>query len=261
MAGVGFPGDHIRVALFKSLRSVPDPNSAHNWARSYHNVVSKTVSDYAGRSHHIDPTWVNVLRTVIGQLPADQKQGDPRNGATDPAGKAPMPILEAGPASGSDVAAVGEGEDAPAGFPPSAEGVPPWLLFGLRVVLAVLDTTRRTKVLTTVFWYTPEGMARVDMNGASAWIPLHQLYASSGRRSAHGIWNADGPMPNESPSIWSGSSPKWRGLGVEDMPHEPWQWCQAFYPTVDCGGPAITGEQTNVGQADSLSSYPTSEDT
>jgi hypothetical protein len=237
MAGLAFVGDDVRVVIFKSLSSVPNADAAHEWARSYHETVERTVSDYAGTSHLVDPAWAKTINDVIGMLPEQAKKGDPKagtgsGGSTDPGGKRPgggTPTALAG-------APAGDPSEPPAGAEAGREAfaVAPLLLLALRVMSAVLTTaTVRTYVRSTVFWYTPAGW-NVDLPWAGHWKPLHTLYSDGRRRSVHGIWNASG----RAPAIIRGQSPPWRGPSVPDMPHDSWQWCRAFYPTAQCGGPA-----------------------
>jgi hypothetical protein len=218
MAALAFVGNDVRVAIFKSFGSVGGAAEGDEWSRSYQGTISQTISDYAGRSHLVDPAWVSVINETIGGLPPSQT-------ANDPAGKTP----------GGGTATL-ESLDAPVDAL-QVEGVAPIFLLGLRLLASVLtNVTVRTYVRTTVFWYTAKGMGDIDRSGASAWTPLHKLYSDRSKRTVHGIWNASGPKP-ERPAFWYGNEYPWRGPGIPDMPHEPWQWCRAFYPTAQCGGP------------------------
>jgi hypothetical protein len=227
MGGLAFPGDAIRVTVFKAMSTVSDPESAHQWALSYSGTIAKTLSDYAGRSYLVDPSWAKALAAIIGELPDNQKQGDP----TDP-----LVAESYGHTVQSEAWSDRPGE-LPIGTRDAASGVPPLFLLALRAVSAVVSNlTVRTKVLTTVVWYPAGTEPPVDGQRAAAWIPLHNDYADWHRRTLHMTWNPQGPQPTGS-TFWSGNEVKWHGLGVLDMPHEPWQWCRAFYPNINCGGP------------------------
>lgn len=219
MAGLAFVGNDLRVVIFKSIASVADAAAAHQWSLSYQSTVEDTISQYAGRSHIVDPAWAKTISEVIGLVPGQAALAE----------------------------AVGEG-DAILSSGDSADEVPagasrvetlailPWLFFALKAMASVLtNVTVRTYVRTTVFWYTT-GAMDVDLARAAGWTPLHTPYVAGNKRTVHGIWNAAGPNSKRPAIIW-GQSPPWRGPSVPDMPHEPWQWCRAFYPTARCGGP------------------------
>jgi hypothetical protein len=242
MAGLAFVGNDVRVVIFKALSTVKSAEEANQWSRSYESTVEQTISEYAGRSHIVDPAWVATLNEMIGVLPAENKQGDPKAGqgqaqvpgSADPAGSRPGGGT---PADGAVTAVAKDPSAMPANAASSeALGVAPWLLLALRAMSSVLtNLTKRTYVRTTVFWYTT-GTMEVDMAWASNWTPLHRLYADSKKRTVHGVWRAAGPKRGL-PAIIYGVDPAWRGPGVPDMPHDPWQWCRAFYPTAPCEGP------------------------
>jgi hypothetical protein len=224
MAGLRFVGDSIALAVFKPLTSVAGAQAGHNWSMNYGGTIAQTVSDYAGRSYLVDPAWAKTLADVIDALPERDRQNDPNK-------PPPRPVsADESPAAWADDRAELP-RDASAA--PPASGLPPLALLGLRVLSSVLSNwTVRTKVLTTVWWYPASGQPDVDLPGAQAWLPLHTEYAASRRRTVHGIWNP-GP-PAQVPRIWSSTKVLWRGLGVADMPHMPWQWCAAFYPNAKC---------------------------
>lgn len=255
MAGIAFVGNDVRVAIFKSIGSVATAEAAHEWSVSYSRTVEQTISDYAGRSHLVDQSWVKTLNEVIGILPQQEKAGDPAagqaQGSTDPAGKTPgggnviqlagvsKPLLFGPPAP---VAATAKDQKAlPAAAPQASTlGAPPLFMLALRVMAAILSNlTKRTYVRSTIFWYTP-GTLDVDLAWAEGWKPLHTDHTTPDRRSVHAIWNAQGPKAQR-PSLIRGN-PAWRGSSVVDMPHDLEQWCRAFYPTANCETPVTNAD-------------------
>lgn len=219
MAGLAFAGNDVRVAIFKSIASVADAAAAHQWSLSYQATVEDTISQYAGASHIVDPAWAKTISEVIGLLPGQ-------------AG-----LMEGSGEGGAVLSSAGSADEVPAGASRvESLAALPWLFFALKAMSSVLtNVTVRTYVRTTVFWYTT-GAVDVDLAQAGEWTPLHTSYLVRNRRTVHGIWNATGPNSKRPAIIW-GPSPAWRGPSVPDMPHDPWQWCRAFYPTAPCGGP------------------------
>ncbi len=222
-AGVGFGSKTVNVALFKAISSVADAEAAHQWSLSYQTTVARTIRQFAGTHHLVDPKWLKLANDAIDRLPPKEKQNDP-DGKT-PGGGEPRDLLVGAdpPATASGVAV-------------EAAGFVPWLLLGLRSVLGVLERfTPKNEVRTTVFWYSGKGQT-IDRNFVGNWKPVHIDYMWEGNlRTVHGMWE-----PVALPHIWHGSGVPWsRWLWA--MPHEPWQWCRAMYPTLQCGGPGLQG--------------------
>jgi hypothetical protein len=226
-AGVGFGSNDLRVSVFKSLRSVPNADAAYEWGRSYLGTITPTLAQYAGTHRVIDPAILKAISEALDMLPGNQKQNDPK---TDPGGKRP---------GGGDPISLSLGEDAPVSETDAASamsGFVPWLLLGLRFLTSLAtNVALKNAVLTTVWWYPPQGMT-IDKSFVEGWKPIHTTYDRGRNRVVHGIWD-----PSGMPKIWWGTEVKWGGW-FGGMPHEPWQWCRAFYPTLNCGGPTIMAD-------------------
>lgn len=246
MAGVGWASNSLNVTIFKAIGSVSDAEAAHQWCVSYLHTVAETLKEYAGTIRYADPGWAQAINGAIEHLPDNWKQNDPATtkGQPDRAGKEPGDGTPTDP-SAEPGTLLDPLQPNLAGEAPAIEVVPPivpWILLGLRLLATVvLNTSRKSSVLTTVWWYEESGR-KTPPDFAKTWKPLHGQYLSGTyvggyNRLVSGIWDPDGCSGSR---VWYGTEPPWRSWAIaQSMTHDPWQWCRAFYPTLNCGGPAI----------------------
>lgn len=210
-AGIGFGPRTLNIAVFKSVSSVRDRGAAHQWTLSYQTTVARTLRRFAGTRHLVDPKWLSYLDEALDKLPAQEQADDPAEAWVRPAqsgGGAP-------PAAGAN-----------------PEAVVPWLLLGLRFMSGLLQRfTPSTELRTTVFWFPTSGTPTLDRPFASRWWPIHGDYQHDGAiRAVHALWE-----PRAKLRFIKGQDVNWSHW-LWAMPHELWQWCRAFYPTLNCGG-------------------------
>ncbi|WP_133411843.1 hypothetical protein [Agromyces badenianii] len=243
MVGVGYQSGTLNVAIFKPSNSVGGPDQAHEWSRSYQSTVATTLKSFSGTRHVVDPAWFEVLDDAIDKV--KQYREDRKNPATDPA---------SGTATGD------AGIDPPKGeLGTDALGTFDVVLMGLSFMSKFLRTLKvSTEIRTTVYWYAVSG-TDMNLDFARRWRPIHTDYRLDGTiRAVHGLWDP-APAPG-SPRFWKGSEVDWKAW-LWKMPHESWQWCMAFYPTLNCGGPQLLAgdevlEFRAVDRADELSRLP-----
>lgn len=234
MVGVGFQSGTLNIAIFKAASTAPTPQHADRWSSSYQTTVATSLKTFAGNRYAIDPAWFDVLDTAIEKVKEVNDDKKPKD--TIVVGRA-------------------EGGEPPIGAEDlEVESLNPldYVLMGLSFVSKFLRTLKlSTEIRTTTFWYATTGV-RMDLAYAQRWVPLHRDYRYLGKiRMLHMLWD-----PASSPSIWSGSAINWTEW-LWRMPHEPWQWCRAFYPMGKCGGPSLVyagleGEARLAASADEL---------
>jgi hypothetical protein len=224
-AGIGFNGRNVTVAIFKGMSSVPDAEAAAEWTYSYTTVVARTIRQFAGKQYVIDPAWISAANAALDNLPASEKKNDPagEQGEGEEGG-------EDEGAHGTYRPIISELEHAE-GL--AAAAFVPWLLMGLRSILALLEKYAPSPgVRTTVWWYPAPGQ-QVTQQLASSWTPMHTDYRYDGAlRTVSGIWD---PAHR---AFWASRNVNWKDWGWA-MPHEPWMWCRSFYPIGRCGGPGL----------------------
>ncbi len=237
-AGLGFSSTSINVAVFKSTITVDDAYSAHEWSRSYHEIIASTIQGFAGTRYAVDPRWVGWLNEAIDRLPSSERINDPAEGVVS-VNSIPAPTGEHTPTPMTGQAT-------------EAFSIP-WLLLGLRAMLGLFERlTVKPSVRSTIWWYSSAGTT-IDLPFARGWIPIHVDYMGKGnKRTVHGLWET-----NESilPQFWRGSEVPWDRFGWA-MPHQLWQWCRAMYPQGRCGGPGLIQGSEAVGQAAPIEGIP-----
>ncbi len=200
---------------------------AHQWMVSYSTVVARTIRQFAGQQYLIDPAWVSAANTALANLPASERQNDPAKG---------------GKAGGGNGNQGGQGKrGSPLPISSDIEGDPalvasfiPWLMMGLKSILGLLEKyAPKPEVRTTVWWFPPSTQ-QMTLDYRQHFYPMHTDYMYDGViRSLAGIWDYRNLRFHYSSNVdWT----KW----LWRMPHEPWQWCRAFNPVGNCGGPGLS---------------------
>jgi hypothetical protein len=66
---VGFGSKTVNVAVFKPVSSVANAAAAYQWSVSYQTVVARTLRQFAGSHHLVDPRWLAWVNEALDKLP------------------------------------------------------------------------------------------------------------------------------------------------------------------------------------------------